>query len=67
MTFIELFAWLAEMQLYQLNRVTERHRLSGGFPAGREPDFDASAKRASSILPRRASPSRVSFFSENVR
>ena len=25
-TFIELFAWLAEMQLYQLNRVGERHR-----------------------------------------
>jgi hypothetical protein len=25
-TFIELFAWLAEMQLYQLNRVGQRHR-----------------------------------------
>src|SRR5687767_1809895 len=25
-TFIELFAWLAEMQLYQLNRVGARHR-----------------------------------------
>lgn len=25
-TFIELFAWLAEMQLYQLNRVSQRHR-----------------------------------------
>src|SRR5258707_9489772 len=25
-TFIELFAWLAEMQLYQLNRVGRRHR-----------------------------------------
>jgi predicted phage baseplate assembly protein len=25
-TFIELFAWLAEMQIYQLNRVGERHR-----------------------------------------
>jgi Baseplate J-like protein len=25
-TFIELLAWLAEMQLYQLNRVGERHR-----------------------------------------
>jgi predicted phage baseplate assembly protein len=25
-TFIELFAWLAEMQIYQLNRVGEKHR-----------------------------------------
>lgn len=25
-TFIELFAWLAEMQIYQLNRVGRRHR-----------------------------------------
>jgi hypothetical protein len=25
-TFIELFAWLAEMQMYRLNRVGERHR-----------------------------------------
>src|SRR5436309_641983 len=25
-TFIELFAWLAEMQLYQLNRVGQRQR-----------------------------------------
>src|SRR5258708_5568121 len=25
-TFIELFAWLAEMQIYQLNRVGDRHR-----------------------------------------
>jgi len=26
-TFMELFAWLAEMQIYSLNRVTEKHRL----------------------------------------
>ena len=26
MTFIELFAWLAEMQIYQLNRVGRKHR-----------------------------------------
>ena len=25
-TFMELFAWLAEMQIYQLNRVGDRHR-----------------------------------------
>jgi predicted phage baseplate assembly protein len=33
-TFIELFAWLAEMQLYQLNRVGERHREVFGRLAG---------------------------------
>jgi hypothetical protein len=26
MTLIELFAWLAEMQIYQLNRVSQKHR-----------------------------------------
>jgi Baseplate J-like protein len=26
MTFIELFAWLAEMQIYQLNRIGRKHR-----------------------------------------
>ncbi|MGH9972167.1 MAG: baseplate J/gp47 family protein [Pyrinomonadaceae bacterium] len=34
MTFIELFAWLAEMQLYQLNRVGQRHREVFGRLAG---------------------------------
>lgn len=34
MTFIELFAWLAEMQIYQLNRVGERHREVFGRLAG---------------------------------
>jgi hypothetical protein len=33
-TFIELFAWLAEMQLYQLNRVGERHRVAFARLAG---------------------------------
>src|SRR5688572_22606405 len=33
-TFIELFAWLVEMQLYQLNRVGERHREVFGRLAG---------------------------------
>lgn len=33
-TFIELFAWLAEMQMYQLNRVGERHREVFGRLAG---------------------------------
>ena len=33
-TFIELFAWLAEMQLYQLNRVGQRHREVFGRLAG---------------------------------
>ena len=33
-TFIELFAWLAEMQIYQLNRVGERHREVFGRLAG---------------------------------
>jgi hypothetical protein len=33
-TFIELFAWLAEMQLYQLNRVGQRHRELFGRLAG---------------------------------
>jgi hypothetical protein len=38
-TFIELFAWLAEMQIYQLNRVGQRHRELFGQLAGanREP------------------------------
>jgi hypothetical protein len=34
MTFIELFAWLAEMQLYQLNRVGQKHREVFGRLAG---------------------------------
>src|SRR6516165_6597063 len=25
-TFVELFAWLAEMDVYRVNRITERHR-----------------------------------------
>jgi predicted phage baseplate assembly protein len=29
-TFIELFAWLAEMQIYQLNRVGQQHREAFG-------------------------------------
>jgi hypothetical protein len=33
-TFIELFAWLAEMQIYQLNRVGDRHREAFGRLAG---------------------------------
>ena len=33
-TFIELFAWLAEMQMYQINRVGERHREVFGRLAG---------------------------------
>jgi predicted phage baseplate assembly protein len=33
-TFIELFAWLAEMQIYQLNRVGEKHREVFGRLAG---------------------------------
>jgi hypothetical protein len=33
-TFIELFAWLAEMQIYQLNRVGDRHREVFGRLAG---------------------------------
>ena len=36
MTFIELFAWLAEMQLYQINRVSERHREAFARLAGVE-------------------------------
>jgi hypothetical protein len=38
-TFLELFAWLAEMQLYQLDRVGARHREVFGRLAGvrREP------------------------------
>ena len=36
-TFIELFAWLAEMQLYQLNRVGERHREAFARLAGVQP------------------------------
>src|SRR5258708_32798841 len=35
-TFIELFAWLAEMQLYQINRVSQRHRLAFARLAGVE-------------------------------
>jgi len=33
-TFIELFAWLAEMQLYQLNRIGRRHQEVFGRLAG---------------------------------
>jgi hypothetical protein len=33
-TFIELFAWLAEMQIYQLNRIGDRHREVFGRLAG---------------------------------
>lgn len=41
-TFIELFAWLAEMQIYQLNQVTENNykkflKLVGLYPAGMQP------------------------------
>jgi hypothetical protein len=41
-TFIELFAWLAEMQIYQLNRVTDANykkflKLVGIYPADIEP------------------------------
>ena len=35
-TFLELFAWLAEMQLYQLNRVGQKHREVFGRLAGVE-------------------------------
>jgi hypothetical protein len=34
MTFVELFAWLAEMQIYQLNRVGQQHREAFGRLAG---------------------------------
>lgn len=42
MTLIELFAWLAEMQIYQLNRVGRKHRelfsqLAGVSRGGRKP------------------------------
>ncbi len=33
-TFLELFAWLAEMQLYQLNRLSRRHRETFAMLAG---------------------------------
>jgi hypothetical protein len=33
-TFLELFAWLAEMQMYQLNRVGQKHREVFGRLAG---------------------------------
>lgn len=41
-TFIELFAWLAEMQIYQLNQVTENNykkflKLVGLYPACMQP------------------------------
>ncbi len=41
-TFVELFAWLAEMQIYHLNRVTDANykkflKLVGIYPAGAEP------------------------------
>lgn len=41
-TFMELFAWLAEMQIYQLNQVTENNykkflKLVGLYPAGVQP------------------------------
>lgn len=41
-TFIELFAWLAEMQIYQLNRVTDKNyekflKLLGLSPYGAKP------------------------------
>src|SRR5258708_25968012 len=35
-TFIELFACLAEMHLYQINRVSQRHRLAFARLAGVE-------------------------------
>jgi predicted phage baseplate assembly protein len=44
-TFIELFAWLAEMQIYQLNRVGEQHREVFARLAG--------------VLRRRRTPARV--------
>jgi hypothetical protein len=47
-TFIELFAWLAEMQIYQLNRVGERHRELFGRLAG--------------VERRRRTPARVDVF-----
>ena len=41
-TFIELFAWLAEMQIYQLNKITDANyekflKLVGIYPAEAEP------------------------------
>jgi baseplate J-like protein len=43
-TFIELFAWLAEMQMYQVNRVGERHREVFARLAGLERRAPAAAR-----------------------
>jgi uncharacterized phage protein gp47/JayE len=43
-TFLELFAWLAEMQIYSLNRVTDRHKLKFLGLVGRRPEAAKSAK-----------------------
>lgn len=43
-TFIDLFAWLAEMQLYNLDRVTDRHILKFLKLLGTEPAAAASAR-----------------------
>lgn len=55
-TFIELFAWLAEMQVYQLNRVTDANykkflKLAGIYPADVEPArVDISFKDATNEI-----------------
>lgn len=43
-TFLELFAWLAEMQMYQLNRVTEKNYRKFLYLVGVSP-YDAKPSR----------------------
>ena len=43
-TFIELFAWLAEMQLYQVNRVGQKHRETFARLAGLEREQSKPAR-----------------------
>lgn len=44
LTMLELFAWLAEMQLYSLNRIDDRHRLKYLQLLGVKPTAARSAK-----------------------
>ena len=52
-TFLELFAWLAEMQIYNLNRVTDRNILKFLKLVGRQPQAakQATVQTSFSISP----------------
>jgi hypothetical protein len=56
-TLMELFAWLAEMDIYQLNRITDEHRLKFLALAGISPKSPHPSRTVLSISLKEGAPS----------